>query len=73
MAKEHSGVVSELIKTELNRICNDDTSLTNKTISWNFQDRIIRNDQLLKVPICPICTKNRIDPNGTLALPWSKA
>lgn len=63
-------VSSELLTTELIRIANDDTSLTNKTVSWNFQDRVVKKDQLLKVPLCPVCSQNRIDQRGALALPW---
>ncbi len=69
---EYLGVASELISVELNRISQNDTSLTNKTISWNFRDRTIKTNQLLKVPLCPICTQNKIDYSGALALPWSK-
>lgn len=72
MTSKYSSVVSELIKTELDRISDGDTSLTNKTFSWNFQDRVVRKDQLLKVPLCPICTKNKIDHSGVLPLPWVK-
>ncbi len=67
---KYGKIVSELIATELLRIANGDTSLTNKTVSWNFQDRAVKKDQLLKVPLCPICTKNKIDQGGALALPW---
>lgn len=69
---DYSSFVSELISTELNRMLQNDTSLTNKTVSWNFQDRIIKTNQLLKVPLCPICTQNKIDHSGALALPWRK-
>lgn len=72
VTSKYSSVVSELIKTELDRINNGDTSLTNKTVSWNFQDRVAKSDQLLKVPLCPICTKNKIDHSGALALPWGE-
>lgn len=70
--KEYLGVVSELILVELNRISHGDTSLTNKTVFWNFQDRITKANLLLKVPLCPVCTKNKVDARGALALPWSK-
>lgn len=72
MTSKYAGVVSELIKTELGRIYDGETGLTNKTISWNFQDRTTKISQLLKVPLCPICSQNRIDRSGALALPWSK-
>lgn len=72
ITNKYSGVVSELVKTELDRINDGDTSLTNKSCSWNFQDRAVKKDQLLKVPLCPICTKNKIDHSGALALPWGK-
>lgn len=68
----YKGVAEELLRSELMRIQNDDTSLTNKTVSWNFQDRMTKTNQLLKVPLCPICNKNIIDPDGTLPLPWDK-
>jgi len=70
---KYERVIPELIATELARIAKDDTSLTNKTVSWNFQDRAVKKDQLLKVPICPVCTQNRIDQRGALVLPWGKA
>ncbi len=69
---KYTELVTELLKIELDRIANDDTSLTNKTYSWNFQDRAIKKDQLLKVPICPVCAQNKIDQVGPLALPWSE-
>ncbi len=72
MARKYSSVASALIKTELDRIHNGDTSLTNKTCSWNFQERVVKKDQLLKVPLCPICTKNMIDHSGAIALPWGE-
>lgn len=70
-ANTYQAVVSELIKTDLDRIAHGDTSLTNKTVSWNFQERAVKEDQLLKVPLCPVCTQNRIDPSGAIALPWT--
>jgi len=72
VASKYERVIPELIATELARIAKDDTSLTNKTISWNFQDRIVKTNQLLKVPLCPICTQSKIDGSGALALPWGK-
>ncbi|MCA9332411.1 hypothetical protein KDA00_00900 [Candidatus Saccharibacteria bacterium] len=68
--KKYTGLISELISTELERIANGDMSLVNKTVSWNFQDRKIKNNQLLKVPLCPICSNNKIDHTGALELPW---
>lgn len=73
VANKYEKVIPELISTELVRILNDDTSLTNKTVSWNFQDRTTKKEQLLKVPMCPVCAQNRIDQSGALALPWGKA
>jgi len=70
VADDYSALVWELVATELSRISRGDTSLTNKTIAWNFQDRAVRENQLLKVPLCPICTQNTIDHSGALALPW---
>ncbi|MEI6249385.1 MAG: hypothetical protein WCP00_02165 [bacterium] len=72
ISNRYLGVASELVSTEINRIANNDVSLTNKTISWNFLDRSIKKDQLLKVPLCPICTKNSFDLNGLIVLPWNK-
>ena len=72
ISKDNSDLAKELIKAEIHKIQNGDTSLTNKTVSWNFQDRKVRNDQLLKVPFCPICSKNKIDLSGKIALPWVK-
>ncbi len=63
-------VASELVKIELRRIANNDTSLCNSTVSWNLEDRKIAKNQLLKVPLCPVCTVNEIDGTGVLALPW---
>lgn len=65
-------MASGLIAVELDRIAQDDTSLTNKTVCWNIQDRVTKINQLLKVPLCPICTHNKIDDSGALALPWGK-
>jgi bacteriocin biosynthesis cyclodehydratase domain-containing protein len=72
VANKYINIVTELISAELDRIAQGDTSLTNKTVSWNFQDRTIKTNQLLKVPLCPICSHNRIDRSGALALPWEK-
>lgn len=72
MTSKYSSIVSELIKTELDRVYDGDTSLTNKSYGWNFQDRAVKKYQLLKVPLCPICTKYKIDHSGALALPWGK-
>lgn len=69
-SRRYLGVATELITTELERIAQGDTSLTNKTVAWNFLSRTIKINQLLKVPICPVCTANKIDHNGALALPW---
>ncbi len=69
-SSEFSGVISELLQIELSKIAEGDTSLTNKTVSWNFRERLVSNDQLLKVPLCPVCSQNRVDPSGTLVLPW---
>ncbi len=70
--KDYLGITLELTKIELGKISQNDTSLTNKTISWNFQDRTIKVNQLLKVPICPVCNPNKVSPSGALILPWSK-
>ncbi len=68
--KDYSGFVSELILIELEKICQGDTTLTNKTVAWNMQDRVVKENQLLKVPLCPVCTQNKVDQSGALALPW---
>lgn len=72
MTSQYIALATELVKAEIARIAKNDTSLTNKTVSWNFQDRSAKQDQLLKVPLCPICTQNKIDRNGALALPWGQ-
>ncbi len=71
-ASQYHKVAAELIGTELVRISKSDTSLTNKTISWNFQDRTVKTSRLLKVPVCPICNQNRDSNRGNLVLPWDK-
>lgn len=71
-ATDYKELVSELVATELDRIARSDTSLTNKTVNWNFQDRTITTAQLLKVPLCPLCAQNKVDHSGALALPWSE-
>jgi bacteriocin biosynthesis cyclodehydratase domain-containing protein len=68
--KSYGRLIAELVIVELERIAAGDTTLVNKTCVWNFQDRSIKINQLLKVPLCPICTKNSIDHNGAIALPW---
>ena len=72
VATSYGTLVTELVKAELGRIAQGDTGLTNKTVTWNFQDRTIKENQLLKVPLCPICSQNEIDHTGALALPWRK-
>lgn len=69
---KYGGLTAELVVTELVKIKNGDTSLTNKTVSWNLRDRTVKKDQLLKVALCPTCTQNKIDQHGALALPWDK-
>jgi len=64
-------LISELVAVELERIATGDTSLVGATFAWNLQDRAIKKNQLLKVPLCPICSQNEIDRSGALALPWS--
>lgn len=66
-------LICGLIESELIKILKGDTSLTNKTVSWNFQDRFSKTNQLLKVPICPICNRNKLAYAGSLELPWIKA
>lgn len=70
VAKQYAALTSELAGMELHKLATGDTSLANKTVSWNLLNRSTRQDQLLKVPICPICIKNKIDQSGALALPW---
>lgn len=66
----HATIASALLELELDKVAHDDTSLTNKTVSWNFQDRTTRQDQLLKVPFCPICSRGKTSSDGKLMLPW---
>lgn len=70
--KDNLGIVAELTMIELSRIASGDNSLVNKTVSWNFHDRAVDTNQLLKVPLCPVCTQNIIAQSGALELPWSK-
>jgi len=72
IASENSDLVKGITMLELSKIAAKDTGLINKTISWNFQNRTVIKNQLLKVPLCPICSKNVIDLNGKLMLPWTK-
>lgn len=69
---QYKELIAGLLHAELDRIVKGDVSLTNKTITWNFHDRLITKNQLLKVPLCPICSQNVIDQRGALALPWGK-
>lgn len=71
-AQTYAKVISDLVATELDRIAAGDTSLANKTVSWDFQNRTTKTDLLLKVPLCPMCGQNKIDRSGALALPWTK-
>lgn len=68
----HAGhtIANELIQMEIDKIAKGDTSLANKTVSWNFLARTVRQDQLLKVPLCPTCGENELDGNGAVVLPW---
>lgn len=70
VADQDAGFVAELAATELVKIAGGDTSLTNKTVSWDLQSRTVTVNQLLKVPLCPVCTRSRMEIDGSLALPW---
>lgn len=72
MAVDNQELATSLLWLELSKIISGDTSLINKTISWNFQNRTVAINQLLKVPVCPICNQNKIDLGGILVLPWTK-
>lgn len=72
MTVDNQELTTSLLWLELSKIISGDTSLINKTISWNFQNRTVAINQLLKVPICPICNQNKIDLGGILVLPWTK-
>lgn len=66
---DYPTLISEFVAAETERIARGDTSLTNKTMSWNLQERVITKRQLLKVPLCPVCTGNEVDRSGALPLP----
>jgi len=72
MTIENNQLTTGMLSLELSKIIGGDTSLINKTISWNFQNRTVSTNQLLKVPVCPICNQNKIDLGGALVLPWTK-
>lgn len=72
MTIENKQLITGILSLELSKIISGDTSLINKTISWNFQNRTVATNQLLKVPVCPICNQNKIDLGGALVLPWTK-
>lgn len=73
VAEEEVGFVGELVASELTRIAGGDTTLTNATVSWDLHARTAAKDQLLKVPLCPVCNRTRMDRDGSLALPWRTA
>ena len=63
---EYIDLFNEIAMAEIRRIVGGDTTLTNKTFSWNIQARRVTSNQLLMVPLCPICSSNKIDNNGKL-------
>lgn len=67
---EQGGLVAELAAAELVRIADGDTSLTNATVAWNLFDRAVAKNQLLKVPLCPVCNQSKMGGKGSLVLPW---
>ncbi len=70
VAAEHAGFVAELTATELARIADGDTSLANRTVSWDLLARSVAQDRLLKVPVCPVCARGAATRDGSLNLPW---
>lgn len=69
MTINNHDLIKGIIISELTKIIDGDTSLINKTVSWNFQNRTVESYQLLKVPLCPICNQNKFDLNGKIMLP----
>jgi bacteriocin biosynthesis cyclodehydratase domain-containing protein len=71
---EYVDLFNEIVMAEIKRIISGDTTLTNKTVSWNIQARKITNNQLLMVPLCPICSSNKIDSKGKFnILSWNES
>lgn len=72
VATEYAGFVRELIALEVGRIARGETSLTNATIAWDVDARTVTKNQLLKVPLCPMCAHGSDKDNGSLLLPWRR-
>lgn len=64
-------LVAQLTMHELSRVASGETTLTNKTFSWDFASRAVTKAQLLKVPLCPVCTTHHDNTSGSIHLPWS--
>lgn len=67
---EYAGFAGELAATEVAKIAGGETSLANATVSWDLDARTVVRDRLLKVPLCPVCIRTRMDHDGGIALPW---
>lgn len=68
VANRYKNLAAELLITELERIAKGDTSLTNKTVAWNMQDRSVKTNMLLKVSLCPMCGNNKLDGMSMLTV-----
>jgi bacteriocin biosynthesis cyclodehydratase domain-containing protein len=69
--QKHLPLIASLITVELEKLADGDTSLTNRTVAWDLQDRAINDNQLLKLPLCPVCKDKQLDLPGNFALPWA--
>jgi bacteriocin biosynthesis cyclodehydratase domain-containing protein len=70
VADEDLGLAAELASMELAKIASGETSLCNATAAWDLRARSASTSQLLKVALCPVCTRNAADRDGSLPLPW---
>lgn len=56
--KDHDELISLSIIDELKRFMKGDTSLVGKTVAWDFTQRSMTTETLLKVAVCPSCDVN---------------
>ena len=70
MADDEAGLAGELASTELAKIAGGDTSLCNATVAWDLRSRSTTTSQLLKVALCPVCTRSAPARDGSISLPW---
>jgi bacteriocin biosynthesis cyclodehydratase domain-containing protein len=69
--QENENLIASMIVMELKKIAENDQSLINRTVSFNFKDYKVQSDTLYKLPWCPYCgQKEEHTKAGSIEIPW---